>query len=78
MWKPSGPLMQPKPSTSTRQAQRNAFWNAMPSRHHEPTCQGLPRPGVKRTKNIQPSTNRQSLTAWKTYAAIGRPMPFRT
>ena len=45
MRKPSGPLMQPKPSTSTRQAQRNAFWNAMPSRHHEPTSHGLPRPG---------------------------------
>ncbi len=31
MWKPSGPLMQPKPSTSTRHAQRNAFWKAIPS-----------------------------------------------
>ena len=34
-WKPSGPLMQPNPSTSTRQPQRNAFWNAIPSPHHD-------------------------------------------
>ena len=78
MWKPSGPLMQPKPSTSTRQAQMKAFWKAMPSSHHEPNVHGLPRPGVKLQKNIQPSTKRQSLTAWKTYAAIGRPIPWRT
>ncbi len=66
MWKPSGPLMQPNPSTSTRQAQMNAFWKAMSSSHHAPMVDGLPRPGVKLTKNIQPRMKRPSLTAWKT------------
>jgi hypothetical protein len=39
--------MQPKPNTSIRHAQRNAFWNAIASSHHALTCHGLPRPGVK-------------------------------
>ena len=78
MWKPSGPLMQPKPSTSTRQAQRNAFWNAMPSRHHEPTCHGLPRPGREAARRTSSRARTgTSLTAWKRYAAIGRPMPLQ-
>ena len=57
MWKPSGPLMQPKPSTSTRQAHRNAFWNAIALEPPRAECDGLPSPGVKLQKNIQPSTN---------------------
>jgi hypothetical protein len=54
-WNPSGPLMQPMPSTSMRHAHRNAFWKAMPSLHHAPTWPKR-RPGVKLTKNIQPMT----------------------
>ena len=65
MRSPSGPLMQPKPVTSTRLAQRNAFWNAVSSKIHEVNPANVPSPGVKRQKNIQPSTNSVSLTAWK-------------
>ncbi len=68
---PRGPLMHPKPSTSTRLAHRKAFWNAVPSKIHEVKFHGVPSPGVKLQKNIQPSTKRSSLTAWKRYTASG-------
>jgi hypothetical protein len=53
--------MQPKPITSKRLAQRNAFWNATSVKIHDPKFAIVPRPGVKRQKNIQPATEERQL-----------------
>src|ERR1700752_1442995 len=65
MWKPSGPLMHPKPRTSTRHAHRNAFWNAISSVHHDQTPPNA-RPGVKLTQYIHPTTTGARFPGWKT------------
>jgi len=57
-------LRSPAAALFRARAHRKAFWNAVPSKIHEVKFHGVPSPGVKRQKTIQPSTKSASLIAW--------------